>query len=119
MLFGTKFLFSHSQLYSSLFHVKSLTFFSTEPQIMNSLIKSVRLLSISKEFIAPTGLKVASSFHSSAALDTKYNSRNHGPTKWLQHNKTVFPPQEPHEEPRKAVSFFSTISLNTFLCKNF
>lgn len=86
---------------------------------MNSLIKSIRLLNISKDLIAPTGLKVANSFHSSAALDTKYNSRNHGPTKWLQHNKTIFPPQEPHEEPRKAVSFFSTISLNTFLCKNF
>lgn len=77
---------------------------------MNSLLKTVRLLSISKE-AAKTGLKTIpqlSSFHSSAVLDKKWNQRNKGPTKWLQHNKTVFPPQEPHEEPRKAVSCFTT-----------
>lgn len=75
---------------------------------MNSLLKSVRLLSLSKELALKT-----SSFHSSAVLDKKWNQRSNGPSKWLQHNKTVFPPQEPHEEPRKAVSFgYQSVNYN-------
>lgn len=36
-------------------------------------------------------------------LCTKWNKHNYGPRKWLEYNKTVHPPQEPEEEPRKAV----------------
>lgn len=70
---------------------------------MNSLLKSVRLLSLGTE-VALKCLPQVTSFHSTAVLDRNWNTHNRGPKKWLQHNKTIFPPQEPHEEPRKAVS---------------
>ncbi|KAH8373787.1 hypothetical protein KR009_002267 [Drosophila setifemur] len=36
------------------------------------------------------------------ALCAKWNKHNYGPRKWLDYNKTVHPPQEPEEDPRKA-----------------
>ncbi|XP_073835635.1 mitochondrial ribosomal protein L22 [Musca autumnalis] len=41
-------------------------------------------------------------FHTSNALQARYNKHNTGPQKWLQYNKVVHPPQAPEEEPRKA-----------------
>ncbi|XP_017869763.1 PREDICTED: 39S ribosomal protein L22, mitochondrial [Drosophila arizonae] len=38
----------------------------------------------------------------SGGLCTKWNKHNYGPRKWLEYNKTVHPPQEADEEPRKA-----------------
>ncbi|XP_068141380.1 large ribosomal subunit protein uL22m [Drosophila tropicalis] len=35
-------------------------------------------------------------------LCAKWNKNNHGPRKWLEYNKTVHPPQQNDEEPRKA-----------------
>lgn len=46
------------------------------------------------------------SIHTGAAggfLCAKWNKHNYGPRKWLEYNKTVHPPQEIDEEPRKAV----------------
>ncbi|XP_034474569.1 39S ribosomal protein L22, mitochondrial [Drosophila innubila] len=42
--------------------------------------------------------------HTSAVggLCTKWNKHNYGPRRWLEYNKTVHPPQEVEEEPRKA-----------------
>lgn len=42
--------------------------------------------------------------HTTNVLDKNWNTANTGPRKWLQYNKVVHPPQEPHEEPRNAVS---------------
>lgn len=44
------------------------------------------------------------SFSLNAQCLAKWNRHNTGPQKWLQYNKIIHPPQEPHEEPRKAVS---------------
>lgn len=44
----------------------------------------------------------AQAIHTTNAVDTKWNKHNTGPQKWLEYNKQVFPPQQPHEEPRKA-----------------
>ncbi|KAH8269926.1 hypothetical protein KR044_002608 [Drosophila immigrans] len=35
-------------------------------------------------------------------LCAKWNKHNYGPRRWLEYNKTVHPPQEVDEEPRKA-----------------
>ncbi|CAD7090781.1 unnamed protein product [Hermetia illucens] len=40
--------------------------------------------------------------HTTNVLDKNWNTANTGPRKWLQYNKVVHPPQEPHEEPRNA-----------------
>ncbi|XP_016984422.1 39S ribosomal protein L22, mitochondrial [Drosophila rhopaloa] len=45
------------------------------------------------------------SLHTAASagfLCAKWNKYNYGPRKWLEYNKTVHPPQETDEEPRKA-----------------
>ena len=42
--------------------------------------------------------------HTTSSVSARYNKHNTGPQKWLQYNKTVHPPQQPDEEPRKAVS---------------
>ncbi|XP_017143211.1 39S ribosomal protein L22, mitochondrial [Drosophila miranda] len=39
---------------------------------------------------------------SGGALCASWNKHNNGPRKWLVYNKTVHPPQQPDEEPRKA-----------------
>ncbi|XP_030564733.1 39S ribosomal protein L22, mitochondrial [Drosophila novamexicana] len=39
---------------------------------------------------------------STGGLCAKWNKHNYGPRKWLEYNKTVHPPQESDEEPRKA-----------------
>lgn len=78
---------------------------------MNFLLKHVRLLSLSKDVVA-IGLKsvpVVCGFHSSAIMDKSWNRQNFGPRKWLQNNKTIYPPQEAHEEPRKGVSIYFLI----------
>lgn len=48
--------------------------------------------------------QIGSLFHTTAALDKSWNTRNTGARKFLEHNKTVFPPQAVGEEPRPAVS---------------
>ncbi|XP_016950447.1 39S ribosomal protein L22, mitochondrial [Drosophila biarmipes] len=53
---------------------------------------------------APPALQ-AKSLHTGASagpLCAKWNKYNYGPRKWLEYNKTVHPPQEADEEPRKA-----------------
>jgi len=52
---------------------------------------------------APPALQVKS-LHTGGMLCAKWNKYNYGPRKWLEYNKTVHPPQEADEEPRKAVS---------------
>ncbi|KAH8304130.1 hypothetical protein KR059_001031 [Drosophila kikkawai] len=55
------------------------------------------------------------SIHTGAAggfLCAKWNKHNYGPRKWLEYNKTVHPPQETDEEPRKAVSYTNTQRLS-------
>ncbi|XP_030382221.1 39S ribosomal protein L22, mitochondrial [Scaptodrosophila lebanonensis] len=47
-------------------------------------------------------LHTAASAGGTGALCSKWNKHNHGPRKWLENNKTVHPPQEVDEEPRKA-----------------
>ena len=69
---------------------------------MISVLNKLRSLSLSKE-IATTLFK-ANSFHTSANLNKKQNSQNTGPTKWMNYNKTVFPPTKEGEEDRKSVS---------------
>ncbi|CAO1347818.1 unnamed protein product [Diamesa tonsa] len=46
--------------------------------------------------------QIGSLFHTTAALDKSWNTRNTGARKFLEHNKTVFPPQAVGEEPRPA-----------------
>ncbi|XP_016923826.2 large ribosomal subunit protein uL22m [Drosophila suzukii] len=50
---------------------------------------------------APPALQVKS-LHTGGMLCAKWNKYNYGPRKWLEYNKTVHPPQETDEEPRKA-----------------
>ncbi|XP_060661408.1 large ribosomal subunit protein uL22m [Drosophila nasuta] len=44
----------------------------------------------------------AASGGGSGGLCAKWNKHNYGPRRWLEYNKTVHPPQETDEEPRKA-----------------
>jgi hypothetical protein len=54
----------------------------------------------------------ASLFHTSPALDKKWNNYNTGPTRWPEYNKKIYPPQmQPDEEKRPAVSFNVVHSL--------
>lgn len=39
---------------------------------------------------------------------SRWNRHNEGPQRWLKYNKIVHPPQKPDEEPRKAVSIYTT-----------
>lgn len=52
----------------------------------------------------------ASANGGTGALCAKWNKHNYGPRRWLEYNKTVHPPQETDEEPRKAVSL--TLSIH-------
>jgi hypothetical protein len=48
----------------------------------------------------------ASLFHTSSVLDQKWNKHNTGPTRWLEYNKKIYPPQmlpKEEEQPRPAV----------------
>ena len=56
--------------------------------------------------------QLACLFHTTNGLN-KYNTHNKGPKKFLKYNKTVFPPQQPDEEPRKAVSKMVKVIKNT------
>lgn len=42
--------------------------------------------------------------HTTASLAAAWNRNSKGPRKWLQYNKIIYPPRQPDEEPRKAVS---------------
>lgn len=44
-------------------------------------------------------------FHNTPSLGAWKASRESGPTHFLEYNKKVYPPQQPGEEPRPAVSF--------------
>lgn len=46
---------------------------------------------------------LTSSFHTTSST-AKWNTQNIGPKKFLTYNKTIFPPQQPDEEPRPAVN---------------
>lgn len=70
---------------------------------MNSLIKQLSVLCVKRQLTNSSKLLIpACSFHTSDALNRKWNKLNNGPQKFLQNNKIIHPPQEPHEEPRKA-----------------
>lgn len=65
---------------------------------------------INRTNILSSGINLAPacSFHISAICRT--NLRKYEvPTKFLEHNKTVFPPQQPGEERRPAVSYIMQI----------
>ncbi|XP_026837548.1 39S ribosomal protein L22, mitochondrial isoform X2 [Drosophila erecta] len=54
--------------------------------------------------VSPPALQ-SKSLHTAASagmLCAKWNKYNYGPQKWLEYNKTVHPPQQTDEEPRKA-----------------
>jgi len=44
-------------------------------------------------------------FHNTPSLSAWKANRENGPTHFLEYNKKVYPPQQPGEEPRPAVSF--------------
>lgn len=54
----------------------------------------------------------ASANGGTGALCAKWNKHNYGPRRWLEYNKTVHPPQETDEEPRKAVSLITSIHFH-------
>lgn len=81
---------------------------------MNNLAKQLCRLNISHGNLlkshsnllarrSPAVAAATAGFHTSNALQARYNKHNTGPQKWLQYNKVVHPPQAPEEEPRKAV----------------
>lgn len=83
---------------------------------------AVKLLAVPQTMITPNGdccgVHTAASGAGTGALCAKWNKHNYGPRKWLEYNKTVHPPQETDEEPRKAVSLHFPLSLH-FEKKNF
>lgn len=54
-------------------------------------------------------LQLGSLFHTTSTLDQVYNSKNLGPKKFQLHNKKIFPPQSPDEEPRPAVREYEIV----------
>ncbi|XP_067641544.1 large ribosomal subunit protein uL22m [Eurosta solidaginis] len=72
---------------------------------MSSLTLQFARLSIAPRNLLRTSSKLlppaCNNFHTSDALNSKWNQGHHGPQKWLQYNKVVHPPQAPDEEPRK------------------
>lgn len=76
---------------------------------------AVNLLAVPQTMITPNGdccgVHTAASA-GTGALCAKWNKHNYGPRKWLEYNKTVHPPQETDEEPRKAVSLHFPLSLH-------
>lgn len=77
---------------------------------------AVKLLAVPQTMITPNGdccgVHTAASGAGTGALCAKWNKHNYGPRKWLEYNKTVHPPQETDEEPRKAVSLHFPLSLH-------
>lgn len=63
------------------------------------------------KFVKPTHIN-NSWIHTSSCLDKKWNNNNTGPQKWLQYNKTIFPPQLQDEPSRPAVSIIINIPIN-------
>lgn len=49
--------------------------------------------------------QAGSLFHTTSTLDNSFNRANHGPRKFLVHNKKIYKPQLPDETPRPAVSY--------------
>lgn len=68
--------------------------------MFSSIVRNVA--KFAKIQFVPTnhGILAAAQIHTSTALNSEF-----GPKKWPAYNKIVFPPQQPDEEPRPAVSF--------------
>lgn len=69
--------------------------------------------------IRKSTLQLGSLFHTTAGLDKKWNTRNMGPKKFVEYNKTVFPPQSPDEEPRPAVRCSTTLRSLSLISHSF
>lgn len=69
---------------------------------MSIILQNIKRLLINDARILTTHLDC--SFHTSETMNKQWNGHNYGPRKWLEYNKTIFPPQKENEEPRPAVS---------------
>lgn len=50
--------------------------------------------------------QIGALFHTSNVVNKNYNPQNRSkPLKWKAHNKHIYEPQQPDEEPRPAVSY--------------
>lgn len=83
-------------------------------QLSRLSITSVKLLKKNNSAHLCSPLAIAG-LHTTSSVTARYNKHNTGPQKWLQYNKVVHPPQQPDEEPRKAVSFHRNL-LQLVLC---
>ena len=74
---------------------------------MNTLIRQFKNILLNNPAIHAQQLvlPITSSIHTTGTTKSKWNKFNHGPKKWLEYNKEMFPPQlDALEEPRKAVT---------------
>ncbi|EDV92453.1 39S ribosomal protein L22, mitochondrial [Drosophila grimshawi] len=76
----------------------------TQLKLQAPLLTSAPAASAANLLAFPQQTTTTQNVHTAATggLCAKWNKNNHGPRKWLEYNKTVHPPQETNEEPRKA-----------------
>ncbi|KAH8397916.1 hypothetical protein KR222_006319 [Zaprionus bogoriensis] len=89
--------------------IRQMTQLTLQSPLRTSGPAAVKLLLAAPQTssITPTGSDcgvhtAASAGSGAGALCAKWNKHNYGPRRWLEYNKTVHPPQETDEEPRKA-----------------